>query len=41
MKLGRYMYHLSTFHLPRIEGINQLAGGGASKKEAKNAMTLA
>ena len=38
MKLGPDMYHLSTFHLPGNEGVNQWAGGGASKKPSKNAM---
>ena len=40
MKLGPDMYHLSTFHLPRNEGVNQWAGGGASKEAPKNTIKL-
>ena len=38
MKLGPYLYHLNTFKIP--EGVNEWAGGGATKKPLENAMKL-
>ena len=32
IKLAPDMYHLNTFPLPRNEGVNRWAGGGACKK---------
>ena len=29
------MYHLSTFHLPKTEGVNQRAGEGCIRKTTK------
>ena len=40
VKLGPDRYHLNTFPLPRNGGVNQWAGGGASKKSPKITMKL-
>ena len=40
MKLGPYLYRLNTFNIPNNEGVNELAGGGATKKPLENAMKL-
>ena len=40
IKLRPDMYHLNTSLLSRNGGVNQWAGGGASKKPPKNTMKL-
>ena len=40
MKLGPYLYHLSTFSIPNNEGVDEWTGGGATKKPVENAMKL-
>ena len=40
IKLGPDMYHLNTFPLPRNEGVNRWAAGGAPKKQLKNGKKL-
>ena len=40
MKLEPYLYHLSTFKITNNEGVNEWAGGGATKKPLENAMKL-
>ena len=40
MKLGPYLYHPNTFNIPTNEGVNEWAGGGATKKTLENAMKL-
>ena len=40
MKLVSYLYHLKTFDIPNNEGVNEWAGGGATKKPLENAMKL-
>ena len=35
MKLGPEMYHLHTFHLPKKEGVNDLAGKERIQKTTK------
>ena len=40
MKLDPDIYHLNTFHIPKNEGVNDWVGGGASKKQPKNAIKL-
>ena len=40
MKLGPYLYHLNTFNIPNNEGVNEWAGGGATKKPLENAVKL-
>ena len=40
MKLGRDMYHLNTFPLPKNEGVCPWAGGGASTKPPENTIKL-
>ena len=40
MKLGPYLYHLNTFNILNNEGVNEWAGGGATKKTLENAMEL-
>ena len=40
MKLGPDMYHLSTFNIPKREGVNEWAGRGTTKKTPENAMKL-
>ena len=39
-KLGPYLYHLNTFNIANNEGVNEWAGGGATKKPLENAMKL-
>ena len=47
MKLGRDMYHLNTFNIPKHEGVNKWVGGGRIQKatrkyhEIKRISTLA
>ena len=40
MKLGPDMYHLNTFNMIKHEGVNEWAGGDATKKPPENAMKL-
>ena len=40
MKLGPDMYHLNSFNIPKNEGVNEWAGGGATKKSPENAVKL-
>ena len=40
MKLGSDMCRLNTFNIPKHEGVNEWAGGGATKKPPENAMKL-
>ena len=40
MKLGPYLYPLNTFNIPNNEGVNEWAGGGATKKPLENATKL-
>ena len=40
MKLGPYLYDLNTFNIPNNEGVNEWAGGRATKKPPENAMKL-
>ena len=35
MKLGPYLYHLNTFNIPNNDGVNEWAGGGATKKTTR------
>ena len=35
MKLRPYLYHLNTFNIPNNEGVNEWAGGGATKKTTR------
>ena len=32
MKLGPYLYHLNTFHIPNNEGFNEWVGGECNQK---------
>ena len=36
MKLGPDMYHLNTFNIPKHEGVNEWAIGGATKEAPEN-----
>ena len=40
MKLSQYLCHLNTFNIPNNEGVNELAGRGATKKPQENVMKL-
>ena len=40
MKLGPYLYRLNTFNIANNEGVNEWAGGGATKKPLENATKL-
>ena len=40
MELGPYFYHLNTFNIANNEGVNEWAGGDATKKPLENAMKL-
>ena len=35
MKPGPYLYHLNTFNIPNNDGVNEWAGGGATKKTTR------
>ena len=36
MKLGRDMYQLNTFHIPKHESVNKWVGGGRKQKATRN-----
>ena len=40
MKFGPDIYHLNAFNTPKHEGVNEWAGGGATKKPPENVMKL-
>ena len=40
MKFCPYLYELSTFNIPNNEGVNEWAGGGATKKPLENTIKL-